>query len=85
VMGVEDDLGTVERGKVADLCLVRGNPLRDIRDAFNVEMVMKGGRLHTIDELIEPYADQDAVAFAAAGPEEFRHAPPCDDHTGGCC
>jgi hypothetical protein len=69
--GVEHDLGTVERGKVADLCLVRGNPLQDIHDAINVEMVMKNGRLFTVDELIEPYADADLNAAAAqAGPME---------------
>jgi hypothetical protein len=64
VMGVEDDLGTVEQGKVADLCLLRGNPLQDIHDAINVEMVMKNGRLFTVDELIEPYADADLNAAA---------------------
>jgi imidazolonepropionase-like amidohydrolase len=85
VMGLDDELGTVEPGKIADLVLVRGNPLQDIRDAFDVEAVMKGGRLHTVDELIEPYLDHDLDALAAAGPEEFLVAPPCDDHTGGGC
>ncbi|HEY8341193.1 MAG TPA: amidohydrolase family protein [Egibacteraceae bacterium] len=56
VMGLEGQLGTVETGALADLVFVRGNPLTRIQDLWNVEMVMKNGRLHTIDDLIEPYA-----------------------------
>lgn len=71
VMGLESDLGTVERGKLADLCFVHGNPLQDIHAAADVEMVMKNGRLYTVDELIEPYADVDLNGAAAnAGPQQ---------------
>jgi Tol biopolymer transport system component len=59
VMGLEADLGTVQRGRLADLSFVRGNPLRDIHNAANVEMVMKNGHLYTVDELIAPYANVD--------------------------
>jgi Tol biopolymer transport system component len=59
VMGLESDLGTVQRGRLADLSFVRGNPLQDIHHAANVEMVMKNGRLYTVDELIAPYANVD--------------------------
>lgn len=66
VMGLDEHLGTVHRGKIADLCLVRGNPLERIHDAANVEMVMKNGRLYTVDELIEPYADVELNKATAA-------------------
>ena len=59
VMGLEGQLGTVESGALADLVFVRGNPLTRIQALFDVEMVMKNGRLHSIDDLIEPYADHD--------------------------
>lgn len=49
-MGVADDLGTIEPGKLADLVFVGGNPLEDINDADNVQMVMKNGELYTIEE-----------------------------------
>jgi imidazolonepropionase-like amidohydrolase len=42
------DLGTLEKGKVADLIVVDGNPLKDIKILQNVEkvkMVYKGGQL----------------------------------------
>ena len=78
VMGLEGEIGTVERGALADLLFIDGNPLERIQDLFNIEMVMKNGRLHTIDDLIGPYgraeptgsARQDAptVALVAAAP-----------------
>jgi imidazolonepropionase-like amidohydrolase len=39
------DLGTVEAGKLADLIVVRENPLDDIDNVRTLEMVFKGGRL----------------------------------------
>jgi Tol biopolymer transport system component len=59
VLGLESDLGTVQGGRLADLNIVRGNPLQDVHNAANVEMVMKNGRLYTVEELIGPYADVD--------------------------
>jgi Tol biopolymer transport system component len=56
-LGVEDDLGTLEAGKLADMAFVEGNPLEDISDAIQVEMTMKNGELHTIDELVEPFEE----------------------------
>jgi Tol biopolymer transport system component len=53
--GYEKDLGSVEPGKLADLVMVAGDPLRDIRDAARVERVMVGGRTFTIPQLLEPY------------------------------
>jgi enamidase len=39
----EDELGTVEVGKIADLVVIGGDPLSDIRDIRNVEFVFKDG------------------------------------------
>ena len=74
VMGLEAGIGTVESGKLADLFLVRGNPLQDIHDAANVEMVMKNGRLHTVEQLIAPYADVDLNQAAATRPATMSSA-----------
>ena len=41
--GVEDELGTVQEGKIADLIVVDGNPLDDIQDLYNLELVIKNG------------------------------------------
>ncbi len=41
--GMGDRLGSIEPGKFADMAIVRGNPLRDIRNTRNVTLVLKGG------------------------------------------
>ena len=43
--GVGRDLGTIETGKLADLIVVRDNPLDDIDNVRTLELVFKGGRL----------------------------------------
>lgn len=40
---IEDQLGSIEKGKLADLLLVKGNPLVDIKAMRNVERVMVNG------------------------------------------
>jgi len=42
----EEDLGSVEPGKTADLIAVEGNPLADIRQMTNVRFVMKAGVIY---------------------------------------
>ena len=44
-------LGSVEPGKLADLVVVQGNPLEDIRCSRNVEVVIKAGRIYDPIEL----------------------------------
>jgi imidazolonepropionase-like amidohydrolase len=43
--GVEDRLGTVEVGKLADLIVLSANPLDDISNVRKLKMVLKGGNL----------------------------------------
>src|SRR4029450_6462930 len=45
ISGAGHDLGTVEVGKLADLIVVRDNPLDDIDNVRTLAMVFKGGRL----------------------------------------
>ena len=46
VLGVEKDFGTVEEGKVADLVMVKGNPLEDMKALLtSVAVVMQGGKV----------------------------------------
>ncbi len=43
--GVSPELGTLEAGKRADMIVVSGNPLEDIQNLRNLQMVFKDGRL----------------------------------------
>jgi len=47
VMGLQDQIGTLEAGKQADLLVVKGDPLKDIRvlrDKANIEMIYQAGK-----------------------------------------
>jgi len=53
------DMGTVEKGKAADLVLLEANPLDDIANARKVVAVVADGRLYrkaALDELLEKVA-----------------------------
>ena len=43
LLGVDDQLGTIEPGKLADLVAVQGDPLKDISLMTNISFVMKDG------------------------------------------
>ena len=54
-IGLDQDLGTVEVGKLADLVVLDANPLDDIRNTNRIHMVMMNGRLYDADTLAEQY------------------------------
>jgi len=41
--GIEKDIGTIEKGKFADIIAVSGDPLADVTEMERVRFVMKGG------------------------------------------
>jgi len=51
VMKLDKETGTVEAGKRADLILVAGDPLADIRNARNVELVITAGKMYRSADL----------------------------------
>ncbi len=75
-LGADRDVGSLAVGKLADLMILNSNPLDDIRNTEDIEMVMKGGVLYdamTLDELWprqRPYGDRPWVYEAVwrAGP-----------------
>jgi imidazolonepropionase-like amidohydrolase len=51
VMGWQNEVGAIEKGKYADLIAVSGDPTADITQLQRVEVVMKGGKLIRDDRL----------------------------------
>jgi imidazolonepropionase-like amidohydrolase len=44
-LGIENDVGTVESGKQADMVILSENPLDDIRNTRKIETVIADGQL----------------------------------------
>jgi len=44
-LGWQDRIGSIDKGKYADLVAVSGNPLADITELQRVKFVMKGGKI----------------------------------------
>jgi len=64
-IGMSQQLGSLETGKQADLVVLDGNPLADIRDSDNTTMVMVDGRLFDLK------ADMAEVGGRATPAPEF--------------
>ena len=46
LLGIADDVGTIEQGKLADIIAVNGNPLKDIRRMEHISLILKDGQLY---------------------------------------
>jgi imidazolonepropionase-like amidohydrolase len=45
MMGWQDKVGSIDKGKFADIIAVSGDPLKDITELERVAFVMKGGQV----------------------------------------
>ena len=52
-LGKGDELGSITRGKLADIIVVDGNPLLSMRDLRNVVAVVKDGRIYKQPAVVE--------------------------------
>ncbi|TCO62739.1 amidohydrolase family protein [Actinocrispum wychmicini] len=92
-LGLDDQIGSIAVGKLADLAFVEGNPLQDIHAAAAVRTVMVGGRPTTVPELLAPFRAAAAAtttgtrlnpAARAAGTDDYYWHEPEWAHN-GCC
>ena len=52
-LGMDKEVGSLEKGKLADLVIMNQNPLDDIRNSDNIKYVMVNGRLFDADTMNE--------------------------------
>ncbi|MFJ9844843.1 amidohydrolase family protein [Kitasatospora sp. NPDC101155] len=84
LFGVQDDLGTVEPGKLADLTVVDGDPFRDFTDLVRTSWVMRDGVVYRRADLVGG-AGQAQVAARSAGRDEDWLAVGEALRRDGCC
>lgn len=78
-IGLADRLGSIEAGKWADLVVVRGNPLQNIRATRMPRVVIKAGRVYdpatlmkSVEGKIGPASAADSAAWAPTPPRGRR-------------
>jgi imidazolonepropionase-like amidohydrolase len=62
-LGLDEELGSIEVGKLADLVVLNGNPLEDIRKTEEVSQVMMNGRLFDAATMTEVGSSKPRRAF----------------------
>jgi len=73
-LGKLDSMGTVERGKVADLVLLDADPLQDIRNTQKIAAVVVCGKIFGKVALQKMLIQVEAQAEAQAEAEHLHHA-----------
>jgi len=68
-LGIEDKLGSIEAGKRADLVVVSGNPVDDIKAARNIRFVIKDGVVHDPEALLRSAEGK----IGPVGPDDHAH------------
>ncbi|MGW0841826.1 amidohydrolase family protein [Streptomyces sp. NPDC002787] len=87
LFGLDDHLGTVGTGKLADLTVVDGDPFTDFADLVRTVSVLRGGVPYTTEELVAAYRPTARRAKAAETEEDWleiarlmRRDGCCDGH-----
>ncbi len=62
-LGMDKDVGSLEKGKLADLVILSANPLENIRNTTSIDTVVQNGRVF------------DAKTMNEAGARPQKHAP----------
>jgi Tol biopolymer transport system component len=81
---LDKDLGTVEVGKLADLAIVGGNPLEDLKAAADVRWVVKNGVAMSVEDILQPFKTPQALAQRARTLTAYRKMCGAGHHEAAC-
>ena len=73
--GMEADIGSIEPGKLADLVVIDGNPLEDIRSSERVAWTMLNGRLYdaaTMNQVAPAAVEREPFFFELEGGDAWQ-------------
>ena len=66
-------IGSIETGKIADLYIVKGNPLEDITNTRNVQQIIKAGRIYQQEDLLKRVKGKIGPTDAGETESWFRY------------
>ena len=76
-VGLDDDIGSIEPGKLADLVVIDGNPLEDLRRSEYVTYTMINGRVYdaaTMNQIAPDEVERQAFFFELEGGDTIHPA-----------
>jgi imidazolonepropionase-like amidohydrolase len=76
-LGLDDDIGSIEPGKLADLILVEGSPLENIRHSEQIAYTMLNGRLYdafTMNQVVPDPLSREPLFFKLPGGDTIHPA-----------
>ena len=76
-IGMEGDIGSIEKGKLADLAIIDGNPLEDIRGTEKVAYTMINVRLYesaTMNQVAPDEVTREEFFFEKEGGDTIHPA-----------